>query len=147
MRSPLTETINRVQGMIKYAQENLSEDEYLLFLDLLAPETEKSVTKKPRKKRTGSKSPRAASLRQQISGTTIQRCTAEVDGKVCNEPQGHALHEDSTYANYHPFASSSPVANAGGRSSSKKGTPATSAASSETARDDAASAAAGSGGD
>lgn len=107
MRSPLTETIRRVQEVIKYAQDNLSEDEYLLFLDLLVPEVEKSAVKKPRKKRA-SKSPRATSLRQQISG--IQRCDATVDGKLCGEPQGHALHQDQSYANYHPFKPAGAVA-------------------------------------
>lgn len=120
MRSPLTETIRRVQEVIKYAQDNLSEDEYLLFLDLLVPEVEKPAVKKPRKKRA-SKSPRATSLRQQISGTGVQRCEALVDDKACGEPRGHALHEDKAYANYHPFVSSSGATSVGRQSSSKRG--------------------------
>lgn len=70
-RSPLTETIYRVQGMISYVRENLSTDEFMLFLDLLVPEPEPETartTKKKRKPRVGSKSPRATSLAEQIKG-------------------------------------------------------------------------------
>ena len=47
-RSPLTEPVQRVQGMITYVQENLSTDEFNLFLDLLVPEPEQAPTKAKR---------------------------------------------------------------------------------------------------
>lgn len=68
MRSPLTETINRVQGMITYVRENLSTDEYMLFLDLLVPELEavKTPATKKRKPRAGGKSPRASNMAETL---------------------------------------------------------------------------------
>lgn len=90
----------------------LSETDRSLLVETLGP------AKKASKRKTGSKSKRAAGLASQISGAVgIQRCTASVEGKLCGEPQGHALHEDQTYANYHPFVFY--AASAGGPSSRK----------------------------
>lgn len=61
-RSPLTETIRRVDGMITYVRENLSTDEYMLFLDLLAPEPEPA--KKPQKKSSKKAAVKAGNTRQ-----------------------------------------------------------------------------------
>lgn len=77
--------------MITYARENLSTDEFMLFLDLLVPEPviePVKPAKKKRKPRTGTKSQRAASLAEQIKAT----------GKVKddNNPNAHCqkdLHE------------------------------------------------------
>lgn len=66
-RSPLTETIARVQGMISYVRENLNPGEYDLFLDILVPEPVVEAArpaKKKRKPRAGSK--RAASLAEHL---------------------------------------------------------------------------------
>jgi hypothetical protein len=116
-RSPLTETISRVQGMITYVRENLSTDEYNLFLDLLAPEAEPEVVKTTRKKRKRtSKSARAASLAEQIkgkSGITLCGASLESSGADCNLPEGHALHVDKGYVDHHEFVVPQ-VAGAGG---------------------------------
>lgn len=59
MRSPLTETIDRVKEMVAHVQNNLSDEEYDLFLDMVAPEPEpeakptKKASKKPSKSRKG----------------------------------------------------------------------------------------------
>lgn len=85
MRSPLTETIYKVQEMITYVRDNLSTDEYMLFLDLLVPEPEvvRSVKKKP-----------AAQSRK------IDHCAA------CNYTNRAAVHKDASVSGYHQFQSS-----------------------------------------
>lgn len=97
-RSPLTETINRVQGMITYVRENLSTDEYMLFLDLLVPEPEpeQKPIKKKSSKRAGKKSARASSLESAIKGHGNTTCVAELasTGKPCGMARPHVIHSD-----------------------------------------------------
>lgn len=94
----------------------LDADQQALFLDLVDPQPETQAKPKA-KRRSRGKSARATGLAGKISGTIgIQRCEALVegpDGERCGEPQGHALHEDSTYANYHAFETGK-VASVGG---------------------------------
>lgn len=86
----------------------LTETDRGLLVESLGPV--KRATKKK-----ANKSKRAAGLANQISGAAgIQRCAASVEGKLCGEPQGHALHEDSTYTNYHPFVSQNTAPGASG---------------------------------
>lgn len=115
----------------------LSETDRGLLVESLGPV--KRVAKKK-----ASKSKRATGLANQLSGAAgIQRCDATVDDKPCGEPQGHALHEDKSYGNYHPFKSG--AASVGGRSRpSRVGE---SSASFETGKDDASSAAGAGSGD
>lgn len=121
MRSPLTDKFLRIVA-IRDEVKTWPQDEQDFFLDLLLPESGKVMAKKPRKRSKG-KSQRATSLANQIKNvsTGIQRCEAIIDENVCEEPEGHALHEDSTYANYHPFVTQPPAPSAGKRSSSKRG--------------------------
>jgi hypothetical protein len=115
MRSPITETIRRVQGMILYVQENLSSDEYNLFLDMVDPQPE--VTKPTRKKRA-SKSPRAQSLSSVIAQTPKPAAPADSapcvyqypkdgeikPGVICGSPADDTIHDRSMgYAGYHEF--------------------------------------------
>lgn len=113
-RSPLTETIYRVQGMITYVRENLSTDEFMLFLDLLVPEPVAEPVKpakKKRKPRTGSK--RGASLAEQIKATGKVR-DSDTDpnthcqktfpgGFVCDEPSDANVHHLRGGTGYHEF--------------------------------------------
>src|SRR5690349_19678619 len=73
-RSPLTETIQRVNSMVHYVQENLSADEYMLFLDLCIPEPEPEAkpVKKKRKPRTG-KSSRGSGMAKAIGDSLRQK--------------------------------------------------------------------------
>lgn len=78
MRSQLTETFKRVTGMIDYVRENLDDEEYNVFCDLLAPEpvVEKPKPRKPKK---------------------ILHC------EVCNYTKRHQVHKDSSRTDYHEF--------------------------------------------
>jgi hypothetical protein len=105
----------------------------MLFLDLLVPEPEPEpepeVVKPAKKKRKPrSKSPRAVSLAEQIKGkggevnsVAITLCGASLEssGADCNLPEGHALHIDKGYVDYHPFTP--PVPGAGEQSSASNG--------------------------
>lgn len=80
MRSQLTPIIQRVQGMIDYVRENLDDEEYDLFLDLISPEPERVVEKsKPRKPKK------------------ILHCDA------CDYTKRHKVHKDSSRSDYHEF--------------------------------------------
>lgn len=113
-RSPLSETIYRVQGMITYVRENLSTDEFMLFLDLLVPEPEQETPKTPaKKKRKSSKSRRASGMAEQLNKTLHQQRQEAADlnlcvhrfpnGAICNEPESDAIHTDAAYGRFHPF--------------------------------------------
>lgn len=79
-RSPLTATVNRVQQMIDYVRENLDDEEYDLFLDLILPEPEPQVEKpKPRKPKR------------------ILHCDA------CDYTKRHQVHKDEQRSDYHEF--------------------------------------------
>lgn len=126
MRSPLTETIFKVQGMITYVRENLSTDEFMLFLDLLVPERqpETKPVKKTRKKR--GKSQRASGMAAAI-GDSLQRSRAatatEITGETdeplhaqrctCGNAFGHEDHSRPS-PNYHEFTSAQSAIAAGG---------------------------------
>lgn len=124
MRSPLSEIYNRVDGMVTYVRENLTADEYALFLDRVAPEPEPvAVSKKPTRKKpatkTAGKSRRASGMQAQLSSRRQEQATTpdddddlviilcgaklESSGLNCNLPEGHALHADRGYVDYHPF--------------------------------------------
>lgn len=114
-RSPLTETIYRVQGMIAYVRENLSTDEFMLFLDLLVPEPVVEPVKPARKKRKPrvAKSQRAASLAEQIRATSKARDSdsdpnahcqkAFPGGFVCDEAADANVHRLRGVTGYHEF--------------------------------------------
>lgn len=129
-RSPLTETYKRVEGMVTYVQQNLSGDEYNLFLDMVAPESEPvPAAKKTRKKRT-TKSAKAQSLENAISRSPNAKRSADPcahqyakdsplnAGLVCNEFFENGIHDATMgYAGYHPFV---PPAQSARRRSSRK---------------------------
>lgn len=108
-RSPLTETFKRVQGMVFYVQENLSAEEYMLFLDMVDPQPEpEAPAKKTRKKRT-TRSARAQSL-----STVIQESVGKPhlgDGPVCTACFHTEDYEDHQQPSphYHPFAPPAPA--------------------------------------
>jgi LIM-domain binding protein. len=116
MRSPLTETIYRVQGMIAYVRENLSTDEYMLFLDLLVPqpepEPEKPAKKKSRKPR--GKSARASSMAETLNKNLKQqrRDTSGVESlcMTCDYDSDHNIHHLESMVGYHPFTPPAPTA-------------------------------------
>lgn len=132
MRSPLTTTINRVQGMIAYVRENLDEGEYDLFLDLILPEPEPvKAAKKGRKKSSkgGSKSARAQSLSGAIQRTPKAKVDSDDnedgprcaflmgDNAPCNATEHSPVHkEDGGYLAWHEFqpVASSAAHEAGG---------------------------------
>lgn len=94
MRSPLTETIKRVEGMIAYVRENLDEGEYDLFLDLILPEPEPvKAAKKGRKKsaKGGSKSARAQSLSGVIQRTPKSKTDDDNDDDSDGKGMGGSL--------------------------------------------------------
>lgn len=119
-RSPLTETIARVNGMVRYVQENLNPDEYDLFLDLCVPEPEPEAAKPVKKKRkSSSKSPRASGMAAAINRNLRQRrdelpeqCAQELtNGGTCAFPEDHLIHDPKGgYSGYHPFVSPAPSA-------------------------------------
>lgn len=112
-RSPLTETIKRAEGMVHYVQENLSAEEYMLFLDMVDPLPEPA--KKPQKKSSkksaggGGRSRRGEALKQQIQtarpaldgGVSKMRCAME----NCGEYADNNVHHLTTNPDYHPFVS------------------------------------------
>ena len=102
-RSPYTEIIQRVQGMITYVQENLSTDEFNLFLDLLVPEHE--VETKP--------TPVAAAP---VQRRKIQKCDA------CNWTKRAAVHKDPNASGYHEFQPSKSAAQSPRTAKQKTGT-------------------------
>lgn len=135
-RSPLTETYERVNGMVAYVRENLNPGEYDLFLDMIAPESLPEVKKPVKKssKKAGKKSARASGMAAAISGS-LQRGRGVVTGGDGNEDDGRCayvitedagdgggpivcdalpdnnVHHKRTDPDYHPFqpaASSAP---------------------------------------
>lgn len=130
MRSPLTQTIKRVEGMITYVRENLDDGEYDLFLDLILPEPEPAkAAKKGRKKSSkgGSKSSRASGMAAAINRSLSQQREAavggfadDVDGLLCRyefenggsckRTSDHNVHHLQTDSLYHEFVAGGPVA-------------------------------------
>lgn len=82
MRSRLTPIIRRVQQMIDHVRENLDDEEYDLFLDLIVPEPER-VTEKPKPRKP----------------KKILHCDA------CDYTKRHKVHKDSRVVGYHEFQS------------------------------------------
>jgi hypothetical protein len=153
-RSPLTETIARVQGMIAYVRENLNPGEYDLFLDLVDPQPEPAPAKKKRTKR-GSKSSRASglaaaiknSLEAQKKASTISADQGDDSGPLCGTCGNTEDFQDHfrPSPNYHEFEGPKPVARAGRKSKQKPGE--TSSAPSSEIESETAIAAGGSAGD
>lgn len=83
-RSPLTETFKRVTGMIDYVRENLDDQEYDLFLDLINPEPEAKVIEKSKP----------------IRRKKIEHC------EVCDYTRRALVHKDESVKDYHEFVSS-----------------------------------------
>lgn len=108
MRSPLTETIYKVQGMIAYVRDNLSTDEFMLFLDLLVPEPEAKPAKKTRKK-----TPRRVK---------DMSCIATLhDGVPCRLSEAHAFHNDKNNDDFHQYQAGKKSARAAGLSEQLSG--------------------------
>src|SRR6185436_13046600 len=80
-RSPLTETINKVNGMVHYVQENLSADEYMLFLDLCVPEPE----------------PEAKPVKKKAAVERRGQCAA------CDHIKTHPVHTQANRVGYHVY--------------------------------------------
>ena|SRR5688572_25677287 len=101
MRSPLTETIFKVQGMITHVRENLSTDEFMLFLDLLVPQPEVVKTPTKKKRKSSGKSQRASNM-----ATTLgkNRQSQEPRCVACYEVLEHANH--GTDKGQHQFETS-----------------------------------------
>lgn len=131
-RSPLTELYQKVNALVDQIHA-LPEDERNLLFDFLFPEP--IAESKPKKKsgrksasKASSKSARAQSLSGALSRTgkgrvqddgdnepqrqAITLCGASLasSGANCNLPEGHALHTDKGYVDYHPFRSAAPPA-------------------------------------
>lgn len=111
-RSPVTETIKRVREMIHHVQENLTTDEWALFLDLAdpLPEPEPVQSEKPKRKRKrAGKSVRATSLASAIKGTAkpvSSTCTYDLGNGhgSCGGPEDDPIHDkEFGYAGYHEF--------------------------------------------
>lgn len=137
-RSPLTETIKRADDMVHYVQDNLSAEEYMLFLDMVDPLPEpaqKPAKKKSSKKSAGGgggRSSRGESLKQQISNRAqsatrpsaapitdsdnnddgnAPRCQAKrSDGRICMLLPDHNIHHLTTVVDHHPFVSTAQTA-------------------------------------
>lgn len=140
MRSPLTETFDRVKGMVVYVRENLSLEEYDLFLDMVAPEPALEVETKPAKKarkkssKSSTKSPRASGMAAALGRSLSQQrevVKAETgcsyvfpDGTLCARIEDNPVHrKDGGYAGYHGFDVGKSVArNVAARSSTNGGT-------------------------
>jgi len=96
-RSPITETLARVRGMIAYVQENLNPGEFDLFLDMVDPhpEPEQEKPKRTRVPRTGL--PPAASASTQKEPTTDKepKCVICAHGKDYedHQPGSKSYHE------------------------------------------------------
>src|SRR5687768_2703222 len=100
MRSRLTEVIRRVEGMISYVRENLSGDEYNLFLDLLVPEpeAEQPKVKRRRKSKTVSATP------PKKKGLPAVNSEGPCSVENCGETADNAIHDPKGgYAGYHEF--------------------------------------------
>lgn len=132
-RSPITDSIKRVNDAIAYLQNTLNPGEIDLLLDELAPlpEPEPEVKRaKTRKKsstskssQSSSKSPRASGMEAQLKErrqeqrepmTTkdddydpeAERCTfVRGDRKVCYLLSDHNVHHMKTHPEYHEFES------------------------------------------
>lgn len=93
-RSPLTEILERVEGMVTYVRENLNPDEYDLFLDKIAPQPLPEV-KKPQKK----------AGKKEGEKRNIQKC--DIDG--CGLTKRAAIHKDATMRGFHAFLAPQPA--------------------------------------
>lgn len=116
-RSPLTETITRVEGMIEYVASNLSPEEFDLFLDKVAPlpepEQGEAKPKRGRKKAAKSASKRSSgmaaalnrSLAQRDQSTSVEECCFRYqDTAICGEVASNPIHDPKGgYAGYHEF--------------------------------------------
>jgi hypothetical protein len=107
-RSPLTDTITRVQGMITYVRENLSTDEYNLFLDLLVPEQEAPSAKPKRKRKKAAASTTSGNSRRGLPASArvaLPHCVHEYpSGELCSTLESNTVHDqDSQYVLAHPF--------------------------------------------
>lgn len=125
-RSPLTEMYKRAQGMVHYVQENLSSDEYVLFLDMVdplpEPETKpKKTTKKSSKKAAGKSlreydhclrcgTTKRDSSHKNESSPDYHEFESEKDIDFCARCKGatekHPVHHERQFGGYHPFESS-----------------------------------------
>lgn len=118
-RSETMSAIDVIMPLVDRFNE-LEQEDQRIFLDMVDPlpdEVEQPVPKKPKKRgrKAGSKSPRAASIAGQVSGTVRQlnggvsrlRCAAIVDdngGEMpCGEYADANVHHLQTYPNYHEF--------------------------------------------
>jgi|SRR6185436_18436995 len=132
-RSPLTETINKVNGMVHYVQENLSADEYLLFLDYCVPEPEPEVAKPAKKKsrKLRGKSVRAAGMAETLNRSLRQQraITASTDCEMCDYDSDHNIHHLESMVGYHPFVAPSTAPAADNQSSASNGAGSTTASS------------------
>lgn len=115
-RSPLTETYKRVQGMVFYVQENLSTDEYMLFLDMVDPLPEPEAPAKKTRKKRAARTPRAESISNAIAKTPKAERSADPcvyqyakdstvnAGMVCGEFFENGIHDQTmAYVGYHEF--------------------------------------------
>jgi hypothetical protein len=108
-RSPLTETIYKVQGMITYVRENLSTDEFMLFLDLLVPEPEpepEAVKPAKKKRKPRGKSQRASGMATQLNTRLTARERVRDEGVACAKCDyngDHNIHHLETTVGYHEF--------------------------------------------
>lgn len=124
MRSPLTPTIYKVQGMISYVRENLSTDEYMLYLDLLVPEPEVAKPASKAKKKSASKpreydsclrcgTTKRDSSHKDQSSPDYHEFQSSKDIDFCARCKGasyvHPVHHDETLGGYHSFESSKKI--------------------------------------
>lgn len=86
MRSELTPIINHVNEVIAYVRENLDDQEYDLFLDMLVPESQPKVIEKPKPAKR----------------KKIEHC------EVCNYTRRALVHKDQSVKDYHEFQSVQP---------------------------------------
>lgn len=124
-RSPISDSIKRVNEAIAYLQNTLNPGEIDLLLDELAPLPElEQATKKTRKKaskKVSSKSSRASgmaaainrSLTQQQRVTVGSPCAYRVNKNgnetECGEVESNAIHDSTMgYAGYHEFQPAAP---------------------------------------
>jgi hypothetical protein len=108
-RSPLTDTITRVQGMITYVRENLSDEEWNLFLDLVAPET--VAPPKTTRKRKATKKPASTNGNSRRGLPHAgPRCVFMMnDGEPCTDGEHSPIHKESFGDSWHSFTPAAPT--------------------------------------
>jgi hypothetical protein len=108
-RSPLTDTITRVQGMVSYVRQNLSDEEWNLFLDLVAPETvspPKPTRRRKAGKKAGTTSGNSRRGLPQVRPSCVGFVLADGHQVPCNAPPSDPIHDEARgYAGYHEFVS------------------------------------------